>query len=441
MSSPVRWLLLALPVALVAFVTVVLVTGGSARPYRVARVWGGPTDGTHVSLRVEAFEVVAERANVQEIPINGGAVVIELHAPGFDARRSVPLDAEGSAEVAFDLPNPAPKLEVAVTQGAELVRAPIALGAERWAAAARRRGGWTTLRAGPFEVKVAPARGVFAVPFEDQLWVEVSKSGDPARDVRLRAIGLGASVRPELVTTSARGRASLLVAAREHAASVSLSLEAAAEKAEVTFSLPVLPGAIRAIRDGASLVVSSPVPRDVAYFAYVTEHERIAGGRVQLSPDASGVGAGAVVPIPRLEPPPEYVVVSSERDLRSPAAVGWPLAELVPETAPKVTFDAVDALLADGGPRAAAREARRAARVRWVVAALCAGALALELLLLVAFTRSSDRILDRHLEGAGVSSDDAERLAPKRTPRVVVALVVVALGFFVVAALAVVMAR
>src|SRR6187401_1055796 len=70
MSSPVRWLLLALPVALVVFVTVVLVTGGSARPYRVARVWGGPTDGKHVSLRVEAFEVVVDRASVQEIPMN-----------------------------------------------------------------------------------------------------------------------------------------------------------------------------------------------------------------------------------------------------------------------------------------------------------------------------------------------------------------------------------
>ena len=441
MSSPVRWLLLALPVALVAFVTVVLVTGGSARPYRVARVWGGPTDGTHLSLRAEAFEVVVDRASVHEMPINRGGVVVELHAPGFDARRSAPLDPEGSAEVAFDLPKPAARLEVVVTQGEELVRAPIALSAARWTAAARRRGGWATLRAGPFDVKVAPARGVFAVPFEDELWVEVSKAGELAGDVRLRATGFGAGVNPEFGTTSARGRTFFRVAAREHAASVSLSLETAGEKGEVTFTLPVLPGAIRATREGRSLFVSSPVPRDVAYFAYVTEHERISGGRIPLRADASGVGASAVMPIPLLEPAPEYVVVSSERDLRSPAAVGWPLAELVPEAAPKVTFDAVDALLADGGPRAAAREARRAARVRWVVAAFCAGALALELLLLIAFTRSSDLSLDRHLEGAGVSADDAERLAPKRAPRVVVALIVIALGFFIVAAMAIVMAR
>jgi hypothetical protein len=76
-----------------------------------------------------------------------------------------------------------------------------------------------------------------------------------------------------------------------------------------------------------------------------------------------------------------------------------------------------------------------------VVAAFCAFALALELLLLVAFTKRSDASLDRHLEGAGVSAEDAQRLAPKRSPRVVLALVAIALGFFVVAAVGVLMAR
>jgi hypothetical protein len=441
MSSPVRWLLLALPVALVAFVTVVLVMGGSARPYRVARVWGGPTDGRHVSLRVEAFEVVVDRASVQEIPISAGNVFVELRAPGFDARRGVALDAEGSAEVAFELPSPAPRLEVVVLQAEELVRAPIALGAERWAAAARRRGGWATFRAGVFAVKVAPARGVFAVPFEDPLWIEVSRGAAPAASVNLRAKGSGAVVNPELLTTDASGGAAFLVSAREHAASITLALEDDREQAELTFTLPIVPGAIRASSDGRLLTVSSPVPRDVAYFAYVTEHERLLGGRIPLRSDGSGIGASATVPIPPLDPAPEYVVVSSERDLRSPAAVGWPLALGAAGQEPRRTFDAVDALLADGRPRAAAREARRVARVRWVVAAFAAGTLALELLLLIAFTRSSDRTLDLHLEGAGMSPDDAERLAPKRAPRVVIALVVIALGFFLVAAMAVVMAR
>ena len=80
MASSVRWLLLALPVLLVAFVTVALVTGGSVRPYAVARVWGGPTDGRHVSVRVEAVHVLVERAAVVEEPISEGNVLVELPA-------------------------------------------------------------------------------------------------------------------------------------------------------------------------------------------------------------------------------------------------------------------------------------------------------------------------------------------------------------------------
>jgi hypothetical protein len=68
-----------------------------------------------------------------------------------------------------------------------------------------------------------------------------------------------------------------------------------------------------------------------------------------------------------------------------------------------------------------------------LIGAFSATALTVELLLLVAFTRRSDRELDAHLAEAGVEAGDASRLAPKRSLGVVIALLAVALGFLVVA--------
>jgi hypothetical protein len=78
-------------------------------------------------------------------------------------------------------------------------------------------------------------------------------------------------------------------------------------------------------------------------------------------------------------------------------------------------------------------EKLRRDRVRWVTAAFCAAALLIELALLVALTRSSDKALDAHLARSGVAGEEAARLAPKRSPAVIVALALVALGFLVVA--------
>jgi hypothetical protein len=441
MSLSVRWLLLALPVALVAFVTLALVTGGTVRPYRVARVWGGPTDGRRVSVRVEGLEVLVERAAVVERPLSGGGVVVELHAPNFDARRAATLDSEGSAEVAFELPSPAPGLQITVWQGEELARGTLALDAAPWVRAARRRGGWASARAGDFQVRAAPLRGAFAVPFRDELAVDVLRAGAAASGVRLHARGSGATVEPETLTTDPAGRATFSIEPHEHVATVTVTVDGAGGDATASFALPIVPGALDARRSGETLTFTSPVPREVAYFALVTETERLLGGRVTLTPSANGAGASASVPFSSLQPPPKYVVVSSERDLRSPAAVGWPLDIPSPDAEPARTFDAVDALLVDGRPRAAAREARRAARVRWVVAAVCGAMLALELVLLVMFTRNSDRSLDAHFAGSGLDAEALARLAPKRVPRVALALILVALGFLVVAAAGVVMAR
>jgi hypothetical protein len=432
MQASVRWPLYVLPVATVAVVTLALVTGGGARPVRVARVWGGPTTAERVSVRAEVFDLLDERGAVHEVPVSSGQVTLKLHAPGFDAVRSAALDVEGSAEFAFEPPERARPLDLAVAEaGSELGRGRIELEPEPWAEAARRRGGWAVTRAGEFEVRVAPERGALAVPFEERLLLGVMRAGVAAANLRVHASATGARLTPIDATTDAQGRLVLAFAPEEHTVSLTLDLGVAPAATAVSFALPVVPGAMRARREGNELVIESPVPREVAYFAVVTPSELLFAGRVTLSADARGQSS-ARVPLPPLGAGEHYAVVSSERDLRSAAAVGWPL-EPAADGEPERTFDAVEALLLDGRPRALLRETRRRARVRWVVAAFSAAALTIELLLLVAFTRKSDRALDAHLAGAGVDLEDAQRLAPKRSPAVLVALFAVALGFLLVA--------
>jgi hypothetical protein len=369
---------------------------------------------------------------VLESPVSSGRVTVAVHASGFDAVRSAPLDEEGGAELAFELPPGARSLELSASQdGKELARGKISLEREPWVRVARRRGGWVVGEAGELEVRVAPLRGVLAVPFEEPVLVEVTRGGAPATNLELRASATGARVTPATVVTDARGRATLRIAPEEHVVSLSVETGAAGSAGRATFGLAVVPGALRARREGSELVIESPVPREVAYFALVTERERLLGGRAVLRANARGESS-ARVPLPALPAEPVYAVVSSERDLRSPASVGWPLAAGA-SGEPAQTFDAVEALLLDGRPRAMLREAQRRSRVRWVVAAFSAAALTIELLLLIAFTKRSDRSLDAHLEGAGMDAQEALRLAPKRSPAVIVALIAVALGFLLVA--------
>jgi hypothetical protein len=312
--------------------------------------------------------------------------------------------------------------------GVTLARGGIGLSTERWAGAARRRGGFAEASAGGLDVRVAPVRGALAVPFEEELVAEVRRGAAPVSGAAVDLRSTGARVTPGQVMTDASGRARFRLTPQEHTLAVTLSILDAGGAAEASFGLAVVPGALRARLDGGTLVVESPVPRELAYFALVTERERLLAGRLLLSPDQKG---GSVA---RFELPaglrPTHAVVASDRDLRSPSSVGWPLA---PAVAPARTFDAVEALLLDGRPRAALHERLRRDRVRWVTAAFCAAALLIELALLVALTRSSDKNLDAHLARSGVAGDEAQRLAPKRSPAVVIALALVALGFLVVA--------
>jgi hypothetical protein len=425
-----RLLLYGLPFVTVVIVALAMVTAGGPRPYRVARLWGGPTDGAALSLRVEVFEMVGDRAGgVAERPVSGGVVRVHVLGSGFEGVRPVTLDAEGGGEVRFEVPPSGGRTEVDVEQaGVTLARGAIGLSTERWAGAARRRGGFADASAGGLDVRVAPARGALAVPFEEELVADVRRGVAPVSGATVDLRSNGGRVTPAQVTTDADGRARFRLMPQEHTLAVTLTVRDPGGTAEASFGLGVVPGALRARLEGRTLVVESPVPRELAYFALVTERERLLAGRLALTPDQRG-GSVARVELPAgLQP--THAVVASDRDLRSPSSIGWPLA---PAVTPATTFDAVEALLLDGRPRAALHERLRRDRVRWVTAAFCAAALLVELALLVALTRSSDKNLDAHLASSGMAGADALKLAPRRSPTVVIALALVALGFLVVA--------
>jgi hypothetical protein len=437
----VRWPLYALPVAVVVVVAFALVTAGSTLPYRAARVWGGPTDAERLSLRLEVFEVTEDLGGGRaETVVGRGKVAVQLRAGRLEAARRVELDVEGGAEVAFDLGGAVRPLELSVEgDGSVLAAGTLALDAARWAAAARRRGGWSELPVGPYTLRVAPARGVLAVPFEEELWLDVLRGALPVANALVTLEASGARVSEKQLRTDARGRVVFRVAPEEHLPTARVRILDGTVEQQTAFGLAVVPGALRVTQSGRELLVEAPVPRDLAYFALVTPNERLLGGRLLLKPDGRG-GSSARLAIPGLAVTPTHAVVASERDLRSTAAVGWPL-EVPAGGEPARSFDAVEALLLDGGPRAVLRERARRHRVRWIVAAFVAAASLLELALLLALTRRGDRALDAHLERAGLAAADAERLAPRRSPAILLALLAVAVGFLVLALVAILRMR
>ena len=149
---------------------------------------------------------------------------------------------------------------------------------------------------------------------------------------------------------------------------------------------------------------------------------------LSLAPNGRG-GSFGTLDLPASLPHPAWLVVSSDVDLNSAAAIGWPLDV---EGEPSQTFDVPDRLLLDGGPAAFAREQARRSRVRWLTAAFIATAFALSVALLVVRVRAAESDLSRHLREQ-LEVDAAVRVAPRRGLALLVAVLSLALGFIALA--------
>jgi hypothetical protein len=415
----------ALPAMAVVVVAYGLVVGGRSRPVVGARVRGGPTEGASaVSFRVE----VVERDGEDEHALGGRDATIEVRPAQAGGKVfSRFLDSDGSATVALGSPRPlsGPVHLTVCLNGTDGRSEPVldevvSATAEAWARAARRRGEWVDGRTEKgLVVRASAERGVFAVPFQDALRVEVRRHGVPTGGIVVTAASETSDVEPASTVTDPSGRARLLVRPREHAASVTLRASAPdGVGVSLDMALAVVPGALHASLGDEGIVVQSPIARTRAYVAVVGEHERFTGGPVTLASDGHGNVRG-VLPIAGLPADgPLWAVVSSEPDLHSAALVGWPIrprqvpgALSAQSEEPARTFDVPDLLLADGVAKAMARERVRVRSARLSAAAFASGALALTVLLVTRRARRAASNLAEHLASAGADALSTRQMA------------------------------
>jgi hypothetical protein len=418
---------LALPVLTVLVVSYALLVAGVPRKLHGARVYGGPSEGVSaLSLRVESIEREGER----ETPFWDGPLRVQARASsGPEVTASVKQAVHGVADFELNFAGPVHgpiEFDLRDAASRPLARGHFDVDVTRWAARARRRGGWIRGRADRgLVLSVAAERGAFVVGSSAALLIRLERADLPVAGASLTVSAEGARVSgAEQLRTNERGRSRVMFEASE--LNPTVRVEARIEDGtSVLFETPisVVAGGFQAVLADGSLRIESAVPRSEAFFSVVSDRQRLAGGVLQLIPNGRG-GAAANLPLANF-PAPAWLVVSSEVDQRSAAAIGWPL-DAGPE--PAQTFDVPDLLLLDGLPAAFAREQARRSRVRWLTAAFIGLAFTLSIVLLVLRVRAADRDISRHLQ-RDLEHELAVRIAPRRLLPLLVAVLAILLGF------------
>jgi hypothetical protein len=434
-----QWLLVVTPISAVLVVLLGVLAGGT-RPFRSARVYSGPTQGiTDLRLRVE----LGARDRVVEVPVaDASFTVVAVEGGQTVASARARTDVSGSAEVSLRLPRPRDSaLELRVEPvGHDLP--PLARGLVLGSAAAFRgratqRGGFQRGRVtGELELSIAPARGVL-VPaqgaLDDELVLRATHRGEPAVGARATVRLEGAEPAESSCVFDAHGIARVRIRASDPfvRASVHASADGLGE-GTLSARLEVVQGAIRATKRGSTLILESSGAATSAYLGFFDQGQRYQGARVSLQPAADGHLVGELPWPSELTASPLWVVASSQPDLASPAAVGWPVVGQ--DISDPKTFDVRELLLLDGAPAARVREERRAKRIRLVTAAYASLALLATLYLFVRRVRESNERFDAHLSDVGLES--APSLVPPRTGGAVLAAACIGLGFVVLAVFA-----
>src|SRR6478736_5004328 len=430
---------LSLPVLTVLVVGYAWLVAGAPRKLHGARLYGGPSEGVSVlSLRVESVE----RDGEHEAPFWSGPLTAHARASsGAEVVASVPQAVHGVVDLelrfASTLHGPV-EFELRDAASALLAGGRFELDVTRWAARARRRGGWIRGRADhPLVLSVAAERGAFVVGAPAPLSIRVEHAGTAVAFATLTVSVEGARLSgTKQLHSDERGRARVFFEPTE--LNPSVRIEARTEDGRIGLietPISVVAGGMHAVLANGELRIESAVPRSEAFYSLVSDRQRLAGGLVALEPNGRG-GSVGTLPLSHSQSP-SWVVVSSEVDQNSAAAIGWPLAS---GTEPAQTFDVADALLLDGLPAAFAQEQARRSRVRWLTAAFIALAFALSVVQLVGRVRAADRYISEHLR-EGLEQDLAARIAPRRMLPVLVGLLAIALGFVALGLIALARAR
>lgn len=416
-----RWLSSLLPLATLVVVAYLVFVVGAPRSVVALRLLGGPTDEL---ARFSAL-LLCERDGSP-----CGAEKLELSAratSGQTARTGAAFDEDGLAEVALDFAAPPRAFELSISRdGEELAKGRVELSGARWRSKVVRRGGFHGgAAAGELSLSIAPARGVFAVPYTSPLFVRAPVGA--AFDLRAE----GARIKPTHAVAGENGLVRVDLTPLEHVVTVQVKATAGTQSGSLSATVPVAAGALMARWDEKGIVVSSPVPRDVAYLAVLSESGRVAGFRVKLHPSAEGAESD-LVPLEHAPSGQLWARAASDPFASGTSMIGWPLFES--DSEPETTFDVRDVTLLDSGAGATARErARRRGVLAWALVVGLCGALA-SILSVLARARRSNRLLEAHLDGA-LGPGGAELVAPRARTRSLFGMVLIALGFLVVAAL------
>ncbi len=294
-------------------------------------------------------------------------------------------DSNGVLEFNVRLPQPANgALDLRLYEGGERER--LLVGGQLNAPAAlpaTRRGGWIEGRVeGPSSVRVGLLSGVLAVPFESTLRIVVERESAPVPQQRLDVDLYGARLLdPDTrLQTDAAGRVDVPIVTEAHHVELSVRVEGT-PATSYRGVLPVIPGAIHARAEGSTVVVESPVPRAVAFVNIIDPERTYLVKTVALQPQAGRFIGRFDVTFPLSD---KWAVTSSEFDMQSMAAVGWPLSDRsVSSTLERKMWLGLDGLK---------QGRQRADRLRGVWRSLgvlvAVLALALELGLLFAYFRS-----------------------------------------------------
>jgi hypothetical protein len=423
-----RFLLALLPLTTFVVVGVLVLGLGAPRPIEFVRVWGGPTD------RSSRFSAWVEAEAEGGRPLAG--VKLRLSAqPAQGSARTVTtmLDLEGRAEVSFDFERAPGSFELRV-DGEHGLRGQgqVALSSQRWLAGAGRHGGFSRLpQASALKLQIAPARGVFAVPFPGQLWVRVTRDGQAVASAKVQLKSDGAQLGFESTETGADGLARFALTPSEHVVTVRASAVAPdGARGELFSNVPVVPGAIEVERQGSSLRVRSPIERSAAFIALVTEQGRWSGARVPLSAVGDGTAVG-VLELSALPGEPTWAVAKSEPSAPSSGCVGWPLFE---SAEPGVTLDVADTRLLDTEKVARTREHQRRLGIRRLALGVGLVGAVFSVVALAWATLRQRKQLGAHL-AAELGAEPSAELLPPQSVRSLVSISLIILGFFAIAAI------
>lgn len=434
-------LLIALPLFTIIIVSFALFVVGTPRPVTSARIWVGPTEGvSRITPRVS----IIERYRGIESPAVVDSITLDARtSDGRTATWSGPIDERGMASPALDFGGAIHgPVGVRVSAGKRtLAEGVLELSADEWRKSLRDLGGFVAhgSRSGSLLVQVAPGRGALAVPFEEPLLIEVRNANGPVRNVKLsfEPDGLAVAERDTRLVTDVMGRAVVRVTPREHVVSLRVNATLGEEKGSWFGRLPIIPGAfdVRLEENGLSIV--SPIPRDLAYYAVITANRTLTRGSVVLEQTQNGF-ASAHVPLQERPDEQLWAIASGEPELDSSSTVGWPLRAAPLGAAPLRSRVVVDPLLVDGTLRAEAIDGRRRTQARWIAGGVTLIAFVLASILFGYEGRRSRIVLETHLAESFLEEGADERISdrPARWWGVLIAILCVALGFLVVALVA-----